>query len=83
MWQVEKSKQNLHRKKKQKKRLVNGSFTPSQKIEILKNHITTVIQHFKKGEIYSWDVVNEAISDNPKNGSIFKDNVWYPDIPNC
>eukprot|EP01060_Flectonema_neradi_P012284 TRINITY_DN19155_c0_g1_i1.p1 TRINITY_DN19155_c0_g1~~TRINITY_DN19155_c0_g1_i1.p1 ORF type:complete len:357 (+),score=84.26 TRINITY_DN19155_c0_g1_i1:64-1071(+) len=64
--------------------LVNGTFTSSQKTDILKNHITTVAARYVS-KAYSWDVVNEAVSDhpNPSNSSdIFKQNVWYPDIPN-
>ena len=30
--------------------------------DILRNHVTTVVEHFK-GRIWQWDVVNEAVSD--------------------
>ncbi len=33
-------------------------------LQRLKEHITTVVTRYK-GSIYAWDVVNEAISDNP------------------
>jgi len=34
-------------------------------LQRIKEHITQVVSHFK-GKVYAWDVVNEAISDNPK-----------------
>ena len=34
-------------------------------LQRIKDHITQVVNHFK-GSVYAWDVVNEAISDNPK-----------------
>ncbi|MFC7246257.1 endo-1,4-beta-xylanase [Catellatospora aurea] len=40
----------------------DGSITTEQLREILRNHITTVVKHFK-GKIWQWDVVNEAVSD--------------------
>jgi endo-1,4-beta-xylanase len=40
----------------------------------LKTHITTVVNHFK-GKIYAWDVVNEAIDDNPAN--YLRNSQWY------
>lgn len=40
--------------------------------QILKNHIQTVVTHYK-GRVASWDVVNEAIADN---GTI-RQNIWY------
>lgn len=40
----------------------------------LKDHITTVVSRYK-GKIYAWDVVNEAISDNP--AEYFRNSLWY------
>ena len=36
-----------------------------QALANLKNHIDTVVKHFK-GNVIGWDVVNEAMSDSPK-----------------
>jgi endo-1,4-beta-xylanase len=40
----------------------------------LKEHITAVVNHYK-GKIYAWDVVNEAIDDNPAN--YLRNSMWY------
>jgi len=40
----------------------------------LKDHITEVVTRYK-GKIYQWDVVNEAIDDNPNN--FLRDSKWY------
>jgi endo-1,4-beta-xylanase len=40
----------------------------------LKEHITTVVNRYK-GTVYAWDVVNEVISDNPKE--YFRNSAWY------
>ena len=42
---------------------------------LLKTHIQTVVKHFK-GQVASWDVVNEAYADN----GTLKDNIWLRKI---
>lgn len=61
--------------------LTSQSWTQAQLTQVLQNHITTVIQHYR-GKAICWDVVNEAIADNPNPSSPFKQNVWYPTISN-
>jgi endo-1,4-beta-xylanase len=62
--------------------LTSGGFSGSQLQSILQTHITNVMTHYK-GQLYSWDVVNEAVSDSPKNSTVYlKDSVWYPAVPN-
>ena len=43
-------------------------------LQRLKDHITTVVSHYK-GKIYAWDVVNEAVSDKP--GEYLRPSAWY------
>lgn len=40
----------------------DGSISTAELRDILRNHITAVVTHFK-GRIWQWDVVNEAVSD--------------------
>ncbi|HDR90459.1 MAG TPA: endo-1,4-beta-xylanase [Bacteroidetes bacterium] len=42
-------------------------------LQRLRNHITTVVNHFK-GKVYAWDVVNEAIADGSE---IYRNSQWY------
>lgn len=42
--------------------VADGSIDNAELRDILRNHITTVVRHFK-GKIWQWDVVNEAVSD--------------------
>jgi endo-1,4-beta-xylanase len=42
--------------------LTYGNFTREQLIQILKDHIFTVVGHYR-GKILEWDVVNEAFDD--------------------
>ncbi|HHX17423.1 MAG TPA: carbohydrate-binding protein [Clostridium sp.] len=54
--------------------LENGNWTRDELIEIMREHIYTVMTHYK-GKIIHWDVVNEAISDN--NGALrTNDSIW-------
>ncbi len=48
------------------------SATKAEVLARLKEHITTLIDHFR-GKVYCWDVVNEALSDG--------DHVWREDSP--
>ncbi|MEO7531431.1 MAG: endo-1,4-beta-xylanase [Sediminibacterium sp.] len=43
-------------------------------LQRLKDHITTVVNRYK-GQIYAWDVVNEAISD--KKDEYLRPSAWY------
>jgi GH35 family endo-1,4-beta-xylanase len=39
------------------------NLTRQQALDIMKKHITSVMQHFK-GKVREWDVVNECLDDN-------------------
>jgi endo-1,4-beta-xylanase len=40
--------------------------------KLMKDHIYTVMRHFK-GQVQSWDVVNEAV----KEGGVYTNSIWY------
>lgn len=50
--------------------LTHGKFSRDQVIAILKNHIETVVQHYR-GNVIAWDVVNE-----PFDGAHLRDTFW-------
>ncbi len=51
--------------------------TPAQMSAVLEDHIKTVVVHYK-GKVFAWDVVNEAIPDNPSGaGTPLRDSIWY------
>src|SRR5579864_7114615 len=52
--------------------LTAGHFTPDQLSRLLQEHITTVMKHYA-GQVFAWDVVNEALDENGRA----KDSPWY------
>jgi endo-1,4-beta-xylanase len=52
--------------------LVHGHFTTAQLSGLLQRHITTVMKHYA-GQVFAWDVVNEALDDKGR----VKDSLWY------
>jgi len=55
--------------------LTEGDFTPEQLRQILREHITETVRHFK-GKIWHWDVVNEIFNDD----GTWRDTLWYRNL---
>ncbi|MDT0648630.1 endo-1,4-beta-xylanase [Autumnicola edwardsiae] len=51
-----------------------GQVSKEELLQRMKNHIDTVVSRYK-GTIYAWDVVNEAIADNPEE--FLRTSEWY------
>jgi endo-1,4-beta-xylanase len=52
--------------------LTQGHFTEKQLSRLLREHITRVMKHYR-GEVFAWDVVNEALDEK---GNV-RDSIWY------
>ena len=51
--------------------------TPAQMATLLQNHITAEVTHFK-GQVFAWDVVNEAFNDPSGSAAPgLRDSIWY------
>jgi endo-1,4-beta-xylanase len=55
--------------------LTNGHFTSKQLAQLMQEHITKVVTHYR-GKVFAWDVVNEAIDEHGH----LRHSIWY-DIP--
>lgn len=57
-----------------------GYLSREEALENLRTHVKTVVEHFGN-KVISWDVVNEAMNDNPSNPSDWKASLrqspWY------
>ena len=52
--------------------LARGNFTPKHLSRLLREHITRVMKHYA-GQVFAWDVINEALDEN---GNV-RDSIWY------
>ena len=52
--------------------LTQNHYTPHQLSHVLQEHITTVMKHYA-GQVFAWDVVNEALDENGQ----LRDSLWY------
>jgi GH35 family endo-1,4-beta-xylanase len=51
--------------------------TPAAMAGVFQDHINTVVTHYK-GQVFAWDVVNEAVSDSQTGtGTVLKNSIWY------
>ena len=55
--------------------LTEGKFTRQQLLQILQDHIYTVVGRYR-GKVFAWDVVNEGIADN----NALRDTIWLRGI---
>ena len=55
--------------------LEEGNFSRDELRAILREHITTVVEHYR-GRVVAWDVVNEAVNDD----GTLRDSIWLRGI---
>ena len=55
----------------------HSSFSKQEALDVLRDHIFTVMQHFR-GRVFAWDVVNEGINGNKTE--LRDDSFWYQAI---
>ena len=60
--------------------VTNGNYNGTELLDILTTQIDAVIERYDDRAI-GYDVVNEAITDDGSVDDIFKENLWYPAIP--
>ncbi len=53
--------------------VTNGNLSSDQLSAILHDHISTVVKHYA-GQVFAWDVVNEAFSDSPP---ALRSTIWF------
>jgi len=58
--------------------VANGTYSRASLMEILKNHITTIVSRYK-GKIQQWDVINEPFKDG--SGTL-RSSIWQQVIGN-
>lgn len=55
--------------------ITSGQYSRDQWIQILCKHVKSVVRHYR-GQVYAWDVVNEALDEN---GNL-RDTIWMRNI---
>jgi endo-1,4-beta-xylanase len=55
--------------------VADGTIDAAQLRQILHDHITTVVKHFK-GKLYQWDVVNEVFDED----GTYRDSLWLQQL---
>lgn len=56
---------------------MDGDFSRSEALEVLREHVQTVVDHFR-GRVFAWDVVNEGVGDE---GPLLRQNSpWFKAI---